>query len=118
MSAAPLKKRLSYRAGLWAEHIAACYLAFIGYKVLAKRWRTYGGEADIVAKKGKVIVIAEVKFRRRKEAAAYSITPRQQARLMRSGEYALSRFGGESVRFDAMLFSFDAWPRHLRNVIT
>ncbi|MET0154648.1 MAG: YraN family protein [Rickettsiales bacterium] len=113
------KKRNAYRKGVWAERLAAFYLRCLGYRILARRLRGYGGEADIVAQKGDVIVVCEVKFRRTKDAAAYAVTPAQQARLRRGGEYALARFGVSNarLRFDAVLFSFNALPTHLRNVI-
>jgi len=108
----------AYSAGIWAERLAALYLRVAGYRILAMRLKTYGGEADIVAKKGNVIVVCEVKFRRRHNDAAYSIAPRQLARLERAAEIILARFGDmrTHIRFDAMLFSLDALPRYIKNI--
>ncbi len=49
------------RAG---EDRAAIHLTAAGYRILHRNWRTRGGEIDIIAERGGIIAIVEVKTRR------------------------------------------------------
>ena len=50
--------------GLWAERLAEAVLAATGYTCLDRRFRAPGGEIDLVARRGDVLVFVEVKGRR------------------------------------------------------
>ena len=49
------------RAG---EDRASVHLQAAGYRILDRNWRTRDGEIDIVAERGSVLVVVEVKTRR------------------------------------------------------
>lgn len=49
------------RAG---EERAAAHLSALGYEILDRNWRCPQGEIDIVARRGRVIAVVEVKTRR------------------------------------------------------
>lgn len=49
--------------GVLGEKMACQYLKGKGYKILDQNYRTRGGEIDIVAEEGKIIVFVEVKTR-------------------------------------------------------
>lgn len=49
------------RAG---EDRACAYLVAQGFRVLSRNWRTTAGELDIVAVRGRLLVVVEVKTRR------------------------------------------------------
>ncbi len=49
--------------GAWGEDVAAAHLVAAGMQVLDRRWRTGGGEIDVVARDGRVLVFVEVKTR-------------------------------------------------------
>ncbi len=76
------------------EECAAAYLTRGGYHVVARNWRTRGGELDIVARDGEWLVFVEVRTRRilgGQPAPALgipedSVTPRKQARLVATAE--------------------------------
>ena len=51
------------KAGRRAETLAVTWLRLKGYLVLERRYKTRQGEIDIIAKKGSIIVMAEVKQR-------------------------------------------------------
>ena len=54
----------SHQIGLQMEDLAARYLEYKGYEVLARRYKGRLGEIDLVARQGDVLVFAEVKYRR------------------------------------------------------
>lgn len=49
--------------GILGEDLATAYLTELCYEVLEKNWRSGNKEIDIIARKDKVLVIAEVKTR-------------------------------------------------------
>ncbi len=50
--------------GNWGEEVAARAYERRGYQILARNWRCSSGELDLIARKGRQIVIVEVKTRR------------------------------------------------------
>jgi putative endonuclease len=57
-------RRQAESRGRWAERWVALLLLFIGYRCLAKRYRTPVGEIDLIASRGETLVMVEVKYRR------------------------------------------------------
>ncbi len=78
--------------GQRGEAIAAQYLSQHGYTILATNWRVANAELDIVAIHGTVLAFIEVKTRRSNttDAGFEALTPRKQARLIRSAQLYLS----------------------------
>ena len=75
----------AFRVGLSAESRAAAYLIAKGYRIVARRFSSAVGEVDIVARRGRVLVFAEVKAReharrRRLVGAAAPAAPRRRRR--------------------------------------
>ncbi len=54
---------MSTELGRQAEERAAAYLERHGFAILARNWRTRWCELDLVARRGEVIHIVEVKYR-------------------------------------------------------
>jgi len=110
-------RRRAWRDGRWAESLAVWRLRLSGYRILARNWRAPVGEIDIVARRGDVLAIIEVKRRADLARALESVSPRQRARLMRA---ALSFQAGRSecarltLRFDVIAFGHGHWPRHVK----
>src|SRR5690348_10908885 len=67
----------AYRSGLFAETLTALLLRLRGYRIVAQRYKTPVGEIDLVALKGKRLAFIEVKRRRTKEDAAWTLPARQ-----------------------------------------
>ena len=112
------KKRRAWRFGRLAEELCAWHLRLRGYRVLARAYRTNVGEIDIVARRGRSLVVVEVKARGDATAAAEALAPRQQQRIARATEAFLQErpgCAGFDVRFDVMLVAPWRWPRHLRD---
>jgi len=110
-----LAARLSGRR---AEVLAALWLMAKGYRILGFRLVTPLGEIDLLAQRGKVLAVVEVKQRATLEAALDAVTHQQRARLRRAGAHiAASRAGLRDafVRLDLMALAPGRRPRHLRD---
>ncbi len=110
------QRRRAWRRGWFAESICAAFLICRGYRILARRERSPVGEIDIVARRGGVLAIIEVKARPTHAQAAEAVTRRQQDRLVRAAQwYVASRpaLAALALRLDVM--SATPWrpPRHL-----
>lgn len=90
--------------GLAAEEIAARAYRARGGEVLAQRWRTPGGEIDLVVRIGGVIAFAEVKARSRPGADS-PVSRRQWARIAAAAEAWIAAHPEPAAghRFDAVL---------------
>ena len=103
-------------AGRWAEQVAACWLMLLGWRILGFRLKTPQGEIDLLARRGRILAVVEVKARTTLEAALASVHPTQQARLRRAGETLAARrpgLAGLSVRLDMVALAPGRWPRHI-----
>jgi putative endonuclease len=106
----------AWRRGRWAEAACAATLILRGYRILGRRLRSPVGEIDIVARRGAVLAIIEVKARTDAAAAAEAVTPRQQERLIRAAGWVVAGrpdFAAMQVRFDVMLVTPWRWPQHV-----
>lgn len=117
------KKRLqAYKAGLLAEMLAAAYLMLKGYKILAQRYKSPFGEIDLVARKGKVLVAVEVKFRKNGKGDFGHVLETVHAKNRIRVERAFLHFIAHrpdlavlEMRFDVICFSPPFLFRHLDN---
>lgn len=81
-----------------------------GFAVLGQRLRTGAGEIDLVARRGSLTLIVEVKARPGAAEAAFAIGKRQRARLVAATEALMAKepaWFGDGLRFDAMLVAAD-----------
>jgi putative endonuclease len=110
--------RAAQARGVAAEEACAGMLARAGFHVLARRIRTGAGEIDILARRGALTLVIEVKARPRAEEAAFAISPRQRARLAAAAEALMADepgWFGEGLRFDAMLVGADGEVRWIED---
>ena len=110
------ERQVAFRLGLSAESRAAGYLIAKGFRIVARRWKSPVGEIDIVARRRALLVFVEVKARERLDDAAWSVTPRQRARIIAAAEAWLAQFPDQrirDIRFDAMLVAPGRVPRHI-----
>ena len=63
MKAEKTRRQHAQRKGHWAEWQAAAILFFKGYRIVAMRYKTSLGEIDLIARKGDLAVMVEVKAR-------------------------------------------------------
>lgn len=94
-----------HQTGLAAEEAALRLYTERGAEPLARRARTQAGEIDLVVRHAGEIVFVEVKSRRTHAAAATSLAPRQQARILAAAELWLAEQGHSPLtpcRFDVV----------------
>jgi putative endonuclease len=107
---------LARLAGRRGEIIGALWLMAKGYRIVGFRVRTRQGEIDLVATKGQVLAVVEVKLRASSEAALAAVDHRQRARLRRAGEaFAAGRadLKGAAIRLDLMALAPGRLPCHI-----
>ena len=111
-------RRRAYARGRRAERLAAWWLRLRGYRILAQDFRSPVGEIDLVARRGGILAIVEVKRRGRLDSAGEAVTPRQQRRIRRAAELYIQRhpeLAGLQPRFDAVLLVPRHLPQHLKD---
>jgi len=105
--------RLSCRRG---EVLAALLLMLKGYRILGFRLASPQGEIDLLALKGGVLAVIEVKRRTTLEAALEAVRPDQRLCLRRAaaavaaGRPALK---GATIRLDLIALAPGRLPRHI-----
>ena len=113
----PSPERLkAERRGRFAEFLCRWHLRLRGWHIVASHWRCPSGEIYILARRGRVLAIIEVKSRRDMDTAAEAILPRQRRRIVRAASaFLMSRPepADLTVRFDVMLVPRLRLPRHL-----
>ena len=57
------ERQRAVRTGRWAETLCVLVLRLKGYRILLRDFRTPVGEVDIVARRGRTLVVIEVKAR-------------------------------------------------------
>ena len=116
-SARKLRRR-AYRAGRRAEMIAAGLLRLKGYRILARDYRAGVGELDIVARRGRLLAVIEVKRRPDVAAALAAVTARQQRRIIRAAQAFMARhtgLGELDIRFDVIVVLPHRPPKHIKD---
>ncbi|TIS96127.1 YraN family protein [Mesorhizobium sp.] len=112
-------RRQAYRRGHRSEWLAAAALMVKGYRILARRHRTRFGEIDLIARRGDLVLIVEVKARRTLMEAMEAIAYESERRIESAADLWLSRqpdYGRLSVRFDMVAVLPWRWPVHVENV--
>ncbi len=113
----PSSKRVAaFQTGISAESRACYYLFAKGYKILARRFKTPYGEIDVVARRRNLLAFIEVKARAKLDDAAYSVTQKQQQRIIAAAQVWLAdheEHANFDMRFDVVLIAPRHMPRHL-----
>lgn len=113
--------RRARKDGHNGEWLAALYLMAKGYQILGFRLKTPHAEIDLLARKGRILVIVEVKRRRTFELAVSALHPDQQERLLIAGSRIVrSRPSLQRLepRLDLIALSPGRLPRHLKGLTT
>lgn len=112
------KRRRAQKWGHLSEWLAAASLILKGYRILKMRYKTKLGEVDIIARKGELIAMIEVKARRSIEEAFDAVTPTSQKRIEAAGDVWMSKQKNPhlfSIRYDIIAVRPWKWPHHYKN---
>ncbi len=112
------KRFKAYRRGHSAEWLAATALMVKGFRIVARRYRTKLGEIDLIARRGDLVLMVEVKARKSLVEAREAIARESERRIEGCADLWLARqpdFGRLSVRFDMVAVLPWRWPVHVEN---
>lgn len=107
---------LARRSGRRGEVLAALLLMLKGYRILGFRLASPQGEIDLLAIKGGILAVVEVKQRTTIETALEAVHAQQRERLRRaaasiaSGRPALK---AATIRLDLIALAPGRLPRHI-----
>ena len=116
---AEAERRRRERSGRRAEAFATLSLRLTGWRVVATRHRASGGEADLIARRGDLVAVVEVKARRTLREAADAVSDHAWRRIEAAGDDWLmrQRRSDLSVRFDLIWVPTPLrpwrWPKRL-----
>lgn len=105
--------RLSGRRG---EALAALWLMLRGYRILGFRLATPMAEIDLLALRGRVLAVVEVKQRRTLDEALEAVRFDQRERLRRAGAHIAAlrpSLRNVAVRLDLIALAPGRAPRHI-----
>ncbi len=103
-----------------AEVVAAVLLMAKGYQILGFRLRTRVAEIDLLARRGRHLVIVEVKRRATVDDALQSLSLDQRERLLRAGRMLIERrhsLRHLDLRLDLIALAPGRFPRHVPNIL-
>jgi putative endonuclease len=112
-------RRKAYRLGHSSEWLAAAALVLKGFRIVARRYRTKLGEIDLIARRGDLVLIVEVKARKTLMEAMEAIAYESERRIEGAADLWLTRqrdFAKLSVRFDMVAVLPWRWPVHVENI--
>jgi putative endonuclease len=116
-------KQAAHDLGKSGENIAHNYLKDNKYKIIARSYRLFRGEIDIIASDQKTLVFVEVKTRKSTDYGfpEESVTPSKQRQIRKIAQGFLAKNNLQDVecRFDVISLSFDEKEgysiRHIKN---
>lgn len=112
----PNRRRRAFRKGHNAEGIAALWLRLKGYRILARRFRCRMGEVDIIARRGAVLAIVEVKARNEVTVAVDAVQGAAWRRIEAAADVWRARHPQAqalSLRYDIVAVTSAFRLRHL-----
>ena len=112
------RKQKIYSRGIYAERLAGLWLQMKGYHIAARRFETYFGEIDIIARRGNVIAIVEVKARPTIEEAMEAVKQPSRKRIDKAANVFLARQSDAKklrLRYDLIAISPWKLPRHIES---
>jgi putative endonuclease len=112
------RRLVAYRRGHRGEWLAALALMMKGYRIVARRYRTRLGEIDLIARRGDLVAIVEVKARPTLAEAMEALGGYSQRRIEAAADLWLVRqpdYARLSLRFDMVAVLPRRWPVHVED---
>ena len=99
------------KLGRLGERRAAWFYRLRGYRIVARNERVAAGEADLVARRGRTLVIVEVKTRQTRIAGEghEAVDRARRERMIRLGEHYAARFPKATLRYDIVSLYWTGW---------
>ncbi|MEO9339463.1 YraN family protein [Mesorhizobium sp. SB112] len=113
-----LSRRQAHRRGHRGEWLASLALMVKGYRIVARRYRTRLGEIDLIARRGNLVLIVEVKVRKTLIEAMDALAHQSERRIENAADLWLARQPDHarlSMRFDMVAVLPRRWPVHVEN---
>lgn len=114
-------RRKAYQKGHRGEWLASVALMARGFRIVERRYRTPMGEIDLIARRGDLVAVVEVKARRTLVEAMEAVAHLSETRIEAAADLWLSRqpdAGRLSIRFDLVAVLPWRWPIHVANIFT
>ncbi|WP_455473861.1 YraN family protein [Bartonella sp. B30(2025)] len=110
------RRKKSFYRGVRAEKWAAWWLRFKGFHIAETRFKTKCGEIDLIARRGNLVLIVEVKARPTLAEAMIAVSRMSEKRIEAAADIWLTRQKDRSllsIRFDLIAISPWRLPRHI-----
>jgi putative endonuclease len=108
----------AYRRGHRGEWLAALALMLKGYRIVARRYKTKLGEIDLIARRGDLVLVVEVKARPTLDEAMDAIGHFSERRIEAAADIWLTHQPDAarlSMRFDMVAVLPRRWPIHVED---
>ncbi|MFC0203131.1 YraN family protein [Novosphingobium soli] len=111
------QRQRAERRGRRGEALAALYLWLTGWRIVGRRVKTRKGELDLVARRGRTLCFAEVKWRASPGDLDLAVDGRRLRRVADAAALVASRYArpGDDIRIDVILMTPRRWPRRIVN---
>ncbi len=116
-----LSRMKAERDGRFAETSALFLFLAKGYWPLAQRVKTPRGEIDLIVRRGRTLVLVEVKRRAALEAGLHAVGAHQQQRIMDAFHWWLARhpqYADCATRCDVVVSAPRRFPCHIKNAFS
>ena len=112
-----MSRAIAERRGRRGESLAAWFLRLKGWRIIGQRLKTPRGEVDLVAKRGRIVIFVEVKWRATSTDLDLAIDARRLSRVAAAAQALAPRYAGdgEDLRIDVLLLAPGRWPRQIVN---
>ncbi|GGA80222.1 UPF0102 protein [Brucella endophytica] len=110
------RKRKAFFRGHSAERLASLALMLKGFRIVARRYKTRLGEIDLIARRGHLVLVVEVKARPSLESAMEAVGYTSMRRIEAAADLWLARQPDRahlSLRFDLVAVLPWRWPVHV-----
>ena len=103
-----LRRLLTF--GRESEILAIDYLRSLGFRIVTSSYRAKGGEVDVIAWEGDVLVFVEVKARRNPEPPEDAVGFNKQKRIIRAAQAYLAKHRLHEVQYRFDVLAVTALP--------
>ncbi len=115
------KRRQAYKKGHKGEYLAGWALRLKFFRIVENRFKTKSGEVDLIARRGNLVLMVEVKARPTLEQAMDAVTTSALRRIEAAGDEWLAKqadYANLSIRYDLMAVLPKRWPIHVAAIYT